>query len=405
MRTANKILLSLSLSTGCPAWAQTQATPQPSPCGSVEKRTKFDAAQVIHDVAAHDVDNDQFMTEAEYRNYLLACDRAVRSKVSEPDKAREIQTVLFDIVTNRDGLGCVDEPDRCAFGRRPLHVVQAFSVARDGDLFVPFKPKPKEVEPAISVARSMLDAASPLSSDPVAKVPFLISYKRDYAKREDAGLLLGKISYGPWFWGNKDQWDGGVSATLDVNTGKKREESTVAFGATATYTRSRNGNGIVVSVTPEYGTDGDGDRDVVTLRTQLSVQGKKFLSAGQWKPLGIGYYVWDPSLTLYCGEVRDDGGNTALAKIAQQGSYCRAQPGIQARWRTDRLAQYAFGLRFAYNQTYDFQDEWDRGYGELEASIGVKESPLQLIMLYRKGRKAPTFDQERTLIFGIGVQL
>ena len=73
--------------------------------------------------------------------------------------------------------------------------------------------------------------------------------------------------------------------------------------------------------------------------------------------------------------MRDDGGNAALAKIALEGSYCRAQPGLKMRWRTNRLAKYAFGLRLGYSQTYDLQDDWDRGYGEFEATLGVKESP------------------------------
>ena len=75
------------------------------------------------------------------------------------------------------------------------------------------------------------------------------------------------------------------------------------------------------------------------------------------------------------------------------------------RWRADRLARYAFGIRLAYSQTYDLQDDWDRGYGEFETTLGIKESPLQLILLYRKGRKAPVFEDERALIFGIGIQL
>ena len=103
--------------------------------------------------------------------------------------------------------------------------------------------------------------------------------------------------------------------------------------------------------------------------------------------------------------MRDDGGNAALAKIALEGSYCRAQPGLKMRWRTNRLAKYAFGLRLGYSQTYDLQDDWDRGYGEFEATLGVKESSLQLIMLYRKGRKAPAFDDEDALILGVGIQL
>jgi len=406
MRTASAFFLFLlSLMASANVLAQAP-TPSGAPlCGEVEKRTKFDAAQVTRDVAAYDSDNDQSMMEVEYRSYLLACDRSVRSKKDNTEKEKEVETILFDLVTSRDGLDCVDTPTRCAFGKRPLHVVQAFSVGRDGDLFVAFKPKVTEIVPSIGIGRSVLDATSPLSSDPVAKVPFLVSYKRDYAKKEEAGLLLGKITYGPWFWGEEERWDGNVSATLDVNTGKKREESTVAFGATSTYTRAFGGNGFSFSITPEYGTDGNGDRDVVTLRTQLAVMGEDFLGAGQWKRLGRGDYSWDPSLTFYCGEVRDDGGNTALAKIAQQGSYCRAQPGIQMRWRADRMAEYAFGMRLAYSQTYDLQDDWDRGYGELEATLGIKESPLQLILLYRKGRKAPAFEDERALIFGIGIQL
>lgn len=405
MRIASTVLLLLLLMGSANARAQAPASTGAPLCGEVEKRTSFDAAQVTRDVAAYDTDNDQSMTETEYRNYLLACDRSVRSKKDDAEKEKEVQTILFDLVTSRDGLGCVDTATHCAFGTRPRHVVQAFSVARDGDLFVAFKPKVTEIVPSIGIGRSVLDATSPLSSDPVAKVPFLVSYKRDYAKREEAGLLLGKITYGPWFWGEKERWDGNVSATLDVNTGKKREESTVAFGATATYTRAFGKNGFSLSFTPEYGTDGNGDRDVVTLRTQLAVVGEDFLAAGQWKPLGRGDYSWDPNLTFYCGEVRDDGGNAALAKIARQGSYCRAQPGIQMRWRANRLARYAFGMRLAYSQTYDLQDDWDRGYGELEATLGIKESPLQLILLYRKGRKAPTFEDERALIFGIGIQL
>ena len=66
-------------------------------------------------------------------------------------------------------------------------------------------------------------------------------------------------------------------------TGKKREESTVALGATATYTHAfTDSSGFVVSITPEYGTNGNGDRDVVTLHAQLGIFGGRFLDAGQW---------------------------------------------------------------------------------------------------------------------------
>lgn len=402
MRAAASYTPILLMCALCMVRQDAHAEPKPV-CVDIEKRAEFEPSLVIQDVA--DVDSDPVgkISEEEFRKYLLACDSKVRKQADPSKQLLAISDALHEAITHSDDQ-C--RSAKCEFGQRPRGLIQAYAVARARLSFkAPEPQKPDEVAPKFTVGRSILDLVSPLSKNAVAKGPFLVSFKRDYAKREDSGLLLGKLSYGPWFFGDDDGWDVNVSAGFDVNTGKDPEESSITFSGVANYHKDLDKGALVLSVSPEYGTDGNGDRDVVSIKAQLGLFGERFSGAGQWKDLGNGHFSWDPSITAYCGDVRDDGGNANLEKIRQQGSYCRVQPAIEARWRTERFAQYALGLRAGYGQTYDLRHDWDRGFGEIEATLGVKDSPLQMILLYRKGRKAPTFEEERALILGVGIQL
>lgn len=404
MRSADHSPLLRALAWLALLGAPAVAAEPPTVCKDVKNRPKFNASQVVRDVAAFDADRNERITAAEFEGYLRACDLAVLV-AGEDQREALLADVIQEAATIAHGQPCGEAGVGCPFNDVPLYTAQAYAVARAGDLYVPPKPPTREtVSPGWSLGRSVADSVNPITRGPVGRGPFIIAYQNNYETDEDFGLLLGKATYGPWFFGADDQWDAAVSANFDVNTGGEPEDSAVGFAVSATYTQELAGGdaGLLYTFSPEYGTDGNGDRDVVSLRAQVSGFGSLMGGAGQWRDFGGGQFTWTPTVAAYCGEVRDDGGSAALAAIKASGSYCRGQLATEWGWQRELRSGNLLTLRLSHGHTFDLQESWDRGYGSFEATWSTADSPWHLVLLYRKGRREPDFKDIESLTFGIG---
>lgn len=404
MRSADRLYLLCALAWAALLGTPTVAAAAPTVCNGVKDRPEFEAAQVLRDVAAFDSDGNDVMSAGELEAYLRACDLAVLA-AAEDKRAALLADVLQEAAASARGGRCGDTGASCPFDQVPLYAAQAYAVGRAGDLYVaPKPPTPDTVSPTWTLGRSVTDGANPIARGAVGRGPFVLAYQNNYETDEESGLLLGKATYGPWFFGADDQWDAAVSANFDVDTGGEPEDSAIGFAATATYSQELAGGeaALLYSIAPEYGTDGNGDRDVVSIRAQVSGFGSRFGGAGQWRDLAGGYFTWTPTVAAYCGEVRDAGGSAALEAIEASGSYCRAQVATEWGWQRELRSGNLFTLRLSHGHTLDLEESWDRGYGSFEATWSAKDSPWHLVLLYRKGRREPDFKDIESLTFGIG---
>lgn len=419
------VFLMLALLAPAPLAAQTAAS---NPCADLAGRTTHAPDVIDRDVEAFDANGDRSIDAAEFREYLLTCDRGIAQLPTPEAREERIFERSYEIVETYPGSVQARESPREGplLERAPISIVKAY--AQTIDRMLPYSSpqppspgsdaKPKRV---FTFARAVLDTRNPFASDPAAIAPLLIAYRRDREADEESGILLGKIGYGPWTWGHDERWRANVAARFDIDTAKDPEASSVAIGPELIFQsqkiRSQGPDaysltGYWLTLSPRYETDGNGDRDVLSVSADLGlIGGKHLLYANRWLQPGGGRFRkdrsafrWSPGLKLTCGDVRDDGGNPKLAAIRADGSYCRMHHAAEAVWVGPADHKLHWEVRLAYEGVHDMRRDWNRNYAELELSAGVEDSPVRFLLLYRRGRPEPAFEKTDELLLGFGVR-
>lgn len=424
MRSAEMILL-IPLFLAVPAFAQTGAA---NPCIDLGERKRHEPDVIDRDVEAFDVDKDRSIDAEEFRNYLLACDQRLAGIKAPQEREDRITDLLNEIVETFPDSVMIreDRPGVPLIERAPISIVKAYAQIIDGHFdYSPRQAKERgddEPKPSFTFGRDVLDARNPFASDPAAVAPFLIAYKHDREAEEESGILLGRVGYGPWTWGRDAQWQAGLGLNLDVDTAKGPEQSSITFAPKIRYTskllwqRGDEDNyeltGYWLTFSPQYQTDGNGDRDVVSFSTEFGVAGgRRLLYANRWLQAGGGRFRsdkvafrWSPLLKLKCGDVRDDGGNARLAEMRAEGGYCRAHHALEAVLVGANDHWLDWEVRLTYEGVRDLSEHWNRNYTEFEVSAARKLSPIRFLLLYRRGRPEPTFESTDEFLVGFGIR-
>jgi hypothetical protein len=416
-----RIVETLAILLWCLAATEAIAQAAPAnPCLDLKARTEHDRRRIDADVEAFDSDRNNVIDAEEYRNYLLACDRGIASLQNQGAREERIAERFEEIVhayRKNDSIKTREQvPGVPELESAPIAVVQNY--ANQIDLLHPYKTTPIVADgPGFTFARQVLDTRNPFAKDPAAIAPFLIAYRNDRRAGKESGVVLGVIGYGPWEWGENMQWQSSVAANFDVDTALDPEKSTISIGPEVRYyglvekADAGNYDGYTLLLAPTYQTDGNGDRDVLSLKVEVGFAGERFGRANQWLQFGggdgafrrdKGAFRWSPTIKLICGDVRDDGGNASLAEIRADGSYCRAHHAAQLVWVAAADGKVDWQARMAYEGAHDLRRHWNRNYAELELSVARKLSPVRFVILYRRGRPAPAFDQKDELLVGFG---
>jgi hypothetical protein len=377
-------------------------------CEDIEKRAAFSASAVQRDVDTFDLAPKGTLTRQEFEAYLRTCDRALRKlrkdKVQDAEIEARIDALIDEDYTTaypEDACG-PNAPDGCDYVQGATFAAQNYAVNREMLLFkapnVPIKGR------RFGFTRTILDRVDPRSNGPVARVPFIMTYLEDRRSNKGAAIVLGRMTYGPYFGGENEQFAAQAVVDFDVDTTKTKEKTSIGIGYAGSYTGIEAGplDFWTLTVTPRYQTDRAGARDVVSVTGELTGASAKLGNLGQYRRVGNYEFGWFPKLAFSAGDVRDAAGNAPLAAIQTAGSYLRLEPGVEILWVPDRFA-VPLAYRLAYSHVYDPREHWDRGYGETGIYYDIPGIGAQVSLVYRKGRPGPTFEPVDAILLGLGL--
>jgi hypothetical protein len=175
---------------------------------------------------------------------------------------------------------------------------------------------------------------------------------------------------------------------------------------------SRKLESLTFGFKPKFSTDRVLDRETWELGLSFSATsptaGAGFITPrpvvgddGRLPALGL---LWEPSIELEVGEVRDAAGNEKLEDLQALGTYKRAVPRVKIILFPYRLSE-RLRITGEYFYRVDLDESWERSYSELRLDYDlVTDGSLELSIVYRKGRKPPAFEEVKDFLIGIGIR-